>query len=691
MSLLAWFGLSVRRWSHSTRRCPQSAAERRRQSRRLFLEGLEDRNLMAFNFLADYAVGTNPQDLALTSLNAGSQPDLAVANGDNSVGVLLGSTGGTFGPLQTAATGAGPLSLATGDLDGDSIPDMVTANASDLSLLMGNGDGSFDLALSLGLPAATPPGYSGDPLPQSPVSVATGDLNADGKLDLVVAGQTTFSVYKTGYWCGGYYGGCYPYNYWQTYEDAYVNVLLGNGTGGFSAAATQHLGSNRYSGTVAIGDLNGDTKPDVIVADNSGLSVLMNVATGPNQLALGSLQQSGSGYPLRSIALGDVDGDGKVDTLLNSGWGLSVQKGDGLGKFTAQPTVNAGIPVNSAVIGDVNGDGKLDLVAAGATNDFTCTSYGWYYCYDGFNTTTRQASVLIGNGQGGFALPLVSSFGSEANVYGYLPDVAVADVTGDSRPDLVTIDSYSGKAIVAANDGDWNPPPSIAISDAAIVVEGNSGTVNAVFTVSVVGNQHGVSVNYATADSSAAAGSDYTAKSGILTFAAGVDTMTISVPVLGDTRDEIDEQFYVNLTNAIGGVLTDSQAIGTIQDDDPAPSITINDVSKNEGNGNGNTLFAFTVTLSAASGKTVSVNYATANGTATTADNDYVATSGTIYFSPGQTTATITVQVRAGKSKEPNETFFVNLTGASNATISDSQGLATILNDDGGKGPKPRR
>ena len=131
------------------------------------------------------------------------------------------------------------------------------------------------------------------------------------------------------------------------------------------------------------------------------------------------------------------------------------------------------------------------------------------------------------------------------------------------------------------------------------------------------------------------------------------------------------------------GVITDSQGIGTIVDDDPAPLMTINDVSKNEGDG-GNTSFVFTVSLSAASGKSVSVNFATANGTATTADNDYFAASGTVYFSPGQTTATITILVRGDKKKEPNETFFVNLTGATNGTISDSQGVGTIVNDDGG-------
>src|SRR5207249_933405 len=132
--------------------------------------------------------------------------------------------------------------------------------------------------------------------------------------------------------------------------------------------------------------------------------------------------------------------------------------------------------------------------------------------------------------------------------------------------------------------------------------------------------------------------------------------------------DEYDEQFFVNLSSPVGGVITDSQAIGTIQDDDAAPLVTINDVSKNEGN-SGTTSFVFTVSLSAVSGKHVSVNFATADGTATVAGADYFAASGTVYFAPGQMTASITILVCGDKSTEPNETFLVNLTGATNGTI----------------------
>ena len=126
---------------------------------------------------------------------------------------------------------------------------------------------------------------------------------------------------------------------------------------------------------------------------------------------------------------------------------------------------------------------------------------------------------------------------------------------------------------------------------------------------------------------------------------------------------------------------TPSAAVVTITDDDPVPSISIGDVSQNEGN-SGTTTFAFNVSLSAASGQTVTVNFQTANGTATTVNNDYVEANGTLTFNPGQISRTINVTVIGDTTFEPDENFFVNLTNPVNATISDNQGLGTILNDD---------
>jgi len=111
------------------------------------------------------------------------------------------------------------------------------------------------------------------------------------------------------------------------------------------------------------------------------------------------------------------------------------------------------------------------------------------------------------------------------------------------------------------------------------------------------------------------------------------------------------------------------------------PSITINDVSMMEGQF-GITVFTFTVWLSSASTQTISMDFATADGTATVVGNDYYANSGTLTFTPGQTTKTITVQVRGDATSESTENFFVNLSNAVNAWLLDSQGVGTIYNDD---------
>src|SRR5262249_14556356 len=149
-----------------------------------------------------------------------------------------------------------------------------------------------------------------------------------------------------------------------------------------------------------------------------------------------------------------------------------------------------------------------------------------------------------------------------------------------------------------------------------------------------------VTVSWATADGTATAGSDYTAAGGTLTFGPGETTKTILVGVLGDTTDEPNEAFTVNLSNPANATITDGQGVGTITDDDAPPTLSINDVTVVESAGQA----AFTVSLSAASGWTVTVNYATQDFTAV-AGSDYTATSGTLTFAPGETTKTVSVPV----------------------------------------------
>jgi len=223
--------------------------------------------------------------------------------------------------------------------------------------------------------------------------------------------------------------------------------------------------------------------------------------------------------------------------------------------------------------------------------------------------------------------------------------------------------------------------PQISIGDMT-VTEGNTGTASASFTVTLSAPRTDtVTVAYATAAGSASAGSDYQVATGTLVIPAGQTTGTITVLVKGDRLAEPNETFFVNLSSPAGAAIADGQGLGSILDNEPR--ISISDVTKSEGRRNRTTLFTFSVTLSAASDQPVTMSYATANGTATTSDGDYVAKTGTLTFAPGQTTKTITIEVKGDSKREANETFYLDLFGnSSNSLFTKNRGLGTILNDD---------
>src|SRR5262249_34525347 len=152
-----------------------------------------------------------------------------------------------------------------------------------------------------------------------------------------------------------------------------------------------------------------------------------------------------------------------------------------------------------------------------------------------------------------------------------------------------------------------------------------------------------VLVNFATANGTATAGSDYIATNGVLTFAPGSTNQSVIVKVIGDLLGESNETFFVNLSNPNNATITDGQGLGTILDDESLPSLTINDVTVLEGD-TGSTSAIFTVSLSFPYPAVVTLDYSTANGTATSG-SDYVATNGFLSFDPGVTNQTITVTV----------------------------------------------
>ncbi|WP_162560690.1 Calx-beta domain-containing protein [Methylobacterium durans] len=230
--------------------------------------------------------------------------------------------------------------------------------------------------------------------------------------------------------------------------------------------------------------------------------------------------------------------------------------------------------------------------------------------------------------------------------------------------------------------------PVISISDSS-VTEGNSGTLPASFKVSLTAaSNEPITVAYSSLNGSATAGSDYTATSGTLTFAPGETTKTISVPVIDDTLVESSETFQVRLSSATKATIGQAIGTGTILNDDaappPSPSISVSDVSLQEGSG-GTTNAVFTLTLSASSAAKVTVGYQTQDGTALVG-SDYTATSGTLTFNPGETVKTVVVPVTGDVQTEASETFKLNLLQPTGATLAKAQGTATIVDDDA---PRP--
>lgn len=225
--------------------------------------------------------------------------------------------------------------------------------------------------------------------------------------------------------------------------------------------------------------------------------------------------------------------------------------------------------------------------------------------------------------------------------------------------------------------------PTISISDVS-AAEGNSGPGFAVFNVSLSSSSlQTINVNYATANVTATGGSDYVPASGTLTFLPGETSQPLPIQVVGDTTAEPNETFVVNLSSPVNATLADSQGIGTILNDDTAPSVSVSvsDATVIEGSCGGTPKTVFNVNLSAASSQNVSVNYVTSNGAATS-PTDYTAASGTVTFLSGQTSRTIEVFAKSDTTVESDETFFVNLSSPVNASIADGLGQAVIKNDD---------
>ncbi|MCA0352712.1 MAG: CSLREA domain-containing protein [Chloroflexi bacterium] len=222
--------------------------------------------------------------------------------------------------------------------------------------------------------------------------------------------------------------------------------------------------------------------------------------------------------------------------------------------------------------------------------------------------------------------------------------------------------------------------PSVSVNDVTLT-EGNSGITQFNFTLSLSAvSPNPVVVDYVTADDTAIAPDDYTAASTTATIPANTLSIPVTIEVHGDTQFELNERFFINLLSATNAAIGDGQGIGTITNDDTAPTISVNEASANEGSGAPGQINV-PVTLSNASYLPISVEFITTDGTANES-SDYTTITGTLNFAPGETSKTIAIAVVGDLIDEPDETINVALSNAVNTTISNDEAVATILDDD---------
>ncbi|WP_281291209.1 Calx-beta domain-containing protein, partial [Hyella patelloides] len=244
------------------------------------------------------------------------------------------------------------------------------------------------------------------------------------------------------------------------------------------------------------------------------------------------------------------------------------------------------------------------------------------------------------------------------------------------NPSNATVAASQGVATITDNEA----IPTVAV-EGVTVTEGDAGTTAAIFTVTLAGSSSlPISVDYATVEGTATAGVDYGAVNGTLTFAPGETSKTIAVPILGDTLDEIEEAFVLELSNPSNAEIATSMATGTIIDNDVASKISIDSPTVSEVE-DSSAVATFTVSLDTPSGQTITVDYGTVDGTAV-AGADYIAVSGTVTFNPGDTVKTIIVPLLQDDLDELAETFTVNLSNPSKATIEVNPGTSTIVDND---------
>ncbi|MCU0547197.1 MAG: DUF4347 domain-containing protein, partial [Oscillatoriaceae cyanobacterium Prado104] len=592
--------------------------------------------LNSFSAATNFPVGTNPYGIATGLFNADSFPDLVVTNqNDDNISILLGNGTGSFGTATNFAVGFNPVSVTTGNFNADSFPDLAvvntTANVGSVSILLGNGIGGFGAATNFNV------GFA-------PVSIATGNFNADNFLDLAVVNADPVR------------------------PSGSVSILLGTGTGSFGAATNFNVGA--IPAAVVAGNFNADNFLDLAVANSQSNNISILLGNGAGGFGTATNFAAAIENP-NSLAVGDFNGDNRPDIAVPSSQfnSFSILFGNGTGGFSEPASFSAegGVVATS----DFNSDGKIDLALQGIST-----------------------SILIGNGIGNFSTPI--KFAGTYTGGNYPTSIVARDLNGDFFPDLAIANNASNNISVLLNTPN-------TVNFGAATYSATEGTTDTVVNIPVT-LSGGIPISDVVVpivinlSSTATQNSDYTISPTSITFPAGATgaelTKNVAVTIKPDNIAENTETAILGFGAITGGVAgTSNQTTLTIAANGTVSyAIAADNPSIPEGN-TGTTPLTFTVTRSGGTGVASSINYTIA-GTATNA-SDYNSIggtsgatniSGTIDFAAAETSKTITLNVLGDGLVEPDETIAITLSNpvapGGAPTINTATATTTIANDD---------